>query len=124
MTSEPGAEGHQEAMLAALKTSKSRAEGHPETTLKELLKTSEQIAEPHSETIVTEAQGFVLHRSPKSATGYTGVARRHCRGHQRMVCGYQASVYLEGGKMRHLGTFATSVQAAVVYARFLQELGR
>ncbi len=58
-----------------------------------------------------EAEGLQLHLSSKSATGYKGVD--NCgTSQQRPFRATQASLYL--------GSFATAVEAAVCYARFMQ----
>ena len=63
---------------------------------------------------VTEAEGFVLHLSCKSHTGYRGVQARNTSSRN---AGFIA---MSGGQ--YLGYFGTKVDAAVAYARHVQSL--
>ena len=60
--------------------------------------------------VVSEAEGYKLHLSSRSQTGYLGVQRngRHFR-----------AVHVQ----HNIGTFVTKVEAAVAYARYVQSLG-
>jgi len=61
--------------------------------------------------LVTEAEGLRLHLSNQSATGYRGVLL--------VAGGFKAQVH-ENETTRHLGSFATAVEAAICYARHIQ----
>ena len=63
--------------------------------------------------IVKASQGYKLFLSSKSATGYKGVRWLNNR--------YQAKS--TGSEHTHLGCFGTAVEAAVAYARHVQEEG-
>ena len=60
--------------------------------------------------LVAEAEGVRLHLSGKSATGYKGVYEKNGR--------FSARVH---NPERNLGTYDTVVQAALAYARAMQE---
>lgn len=68
---------------------------------------------------VTEAEGLLLHLSEESKskrgnTGYLGVSTRSC--------GRFRAQYRRGGKIANLGTFATPLEAAICYAKYVQSL--
>ena len=62
--------------------------------------------------VVKEAEGMNLHLSHESPTGYLGVTWRHAR---RL---FEAQVMVDG-RMRHIGSYSTALEAAVAYARYV-----
>ena len=72
---------------------------------------------PAAEGVVREAEGLQLHLSARSSTGYRGVS------YDARKTGLQAKAYLaKTGKARvYLGSFATAVEAAVCFARYMQQ---
>ena len=64
--------------------------------------------------VVKEADGFKLHLSNRNPTGYCGV---YSAGER-----YKAQ-QTRGGKLHHLGTFDTAVEAAVAYAKHVIAIG-
>lgn len=65
-----------------------------------------------AEAIVTEAEGYKLHLSQSSSTGYTGVyVARRAKGRAFRACAYHGTSYI------NLGTHKTAVEAAVAYAK-------
>ena len=58
----------------------------------------------------TEAEGFELHMSDRSGTGYRGVCKNREGGR------FVANTMVKGGHV-HIGMFDTAVEAAVAYAR-------
>ena len=76
--------------------------------------TQEQEDDPEGE-LVTEAQGFELHVSDRSGTGYAGV-RRSTTGYSSGLVRYEVT-----HKKRHIGAFSSAVEAAVAYARAVAE---
>ena len=73
----------------------------------------DQDDESEEEEIVEQAEGLQLHLSSKSATGYKGVRRQNNS--------YYA--HSTGSEKTYLGSFGTAVEAAVAYARHVQEEG-
>ena len=67
---------------------------------------------------VPQADGFQLHLSGRSATGYAGVTDERVKG---LTKPYHATAGKYGGKKVHLGYFATPVEAAVAIAKYRQE---
>ena len=59
--------------------------------------------------VVRQAEGWRLHLSPKSSTGYLGVVRQ--------VSGRYEARRLSQGTHQHLGLFDTAVEAAIAYAK-------
>ena len=59
-------------------------------------------------------EGYTLLRSSTSSTGYRGVATKGGR--------FRASIS-RGGKMIHIGSYGTAVEAAVAYAKYVTEGG-
>jgi len=57
----------------------------------------------------TEAEGLKLHTSPNSNSGYLGVRKKSCN---KFCVKY---------KGKHLGSFASAVEAAVAYARAVRQ---
>ena len=70
--------------------------------------TSGAVEEEGTGGLPTEAEGFALHMSDRSGTGYRGV--------KTTTSGKFEARY--GNKSEHLGTFDTAVEAAVAYARY------
>jgi hypothetical protein len=64
--------------------------------------------------LVTEAEGFKLHLSTKSASGYMYVTERED------APGYKAEVTIRGAR-KSIGTYSTAVEAAVAVARRVED---
>ena len=64
--------------------------------------------------VVSDVDGIRLHLAPQNSTGYAGV---HPRGQNRKRFVAQGSRGVKGS--RHLGTYATAVEAAVAYAKWV-----
>ena len=72
-----------------------------------------QVEREALEDVVTEAEGFLLHLSDKTNSGYKGVSRTDSGR-------FRAELTMRTGKQRKtlgLGRFDTAVEAAVAYAR-------
>ena len=67
--------------------------------------------------VVEEAEGLQLHHSAENATGYRGCYLVASREGQPTRFTAQARLK---GRQKHLGCFATAVEAAVCYARHMQ----
>ena len=65
--------------------------------------------------VVTEAEGLHLHLSGSSSTGYKCV-------YSGYKCARFYTHHRVDGRLVHLGTFDTAVEAAVVYARAVEEM--
>ena len=108
---EEAAEGAEEAMEAAAGGGEEHAEENAEEKYVEENHQDEMKAEQSaSHEIVEEAEGWRLHLSSSSNTGYKGVSRKPdgrflARGPSLLPVG------------RHIGIYDTAVQAAVAYAR-------
>ena len=88
-------------------------EAEEEAAAAEEMEVEEEVQEEQEDDseceLVTEAQGFELHLSDRSGTGYAGVRR---------VC---SRFHATGPKRRHIGSFSSAVEAAVAYARAMAE---
>ena len=74
----------------------------------------QQQQQQQQQPVVTKAQGFDLHLSDRSNSGYKHVyAGKPSRKGRR----FEAKVRRSGGGVEHLGYFATAVEAAVAYAK-------
>jgi hypothetical protein len=82
-----------------------------EVDMEEAEEAAEAQASPE---VVTEADGFKLHLSSTSASGYNGVRRHGNR--------YRAAVR-HARKTHTVGSFATAVEAAVAVAQVRRDLG-
>jgi hypothetical protein len=71
---------------------------------------------PEGNGLATEVDGLVLHLSPSSQTGYKGV------GKQNSGPGKQFQAHLGHGPGSSLGYFATAVEAAIAYAKRVQQI--
>ena len=77
--------------------------------------TPEEPPPPPAPRVPTEAQGYQLHLSSKSSTGYRGVAWLAKRG--------KFMVFSPLGTREYLGSFSSAEEGAVCYARAAQKLG-
>ena len=85
--------------------------------------------------VVKEADGFQLHLSRKSGTGYLGVSliRQHGRRSRTNSSGYMGvfphggrfrARHASGGKLTCIGNYSTAVEAAVAIAKHVASAGQ
>ena len=70
---------------------------------------------------MTEVDGLQLHLSATSSTGYRGVGDRSQQGKER---DRPFKAQATAPRVRTLGHFATKVEAAVCYAKWVEEQER
>ena len=116
---EAAAEAEEEAVAEAEEEAVAEAEEEAVAEAEEEAAAEAEAPEPAAAEVVEEAEGLRLHLNAENATGYRGCYLVTNRQGLPAGTPFKATVDGSNGR-RHLGYFATAVEAALCYARHVQ----